>query len=157
MEDTATDVLHRLRALGVRVAIDDFGTGHSSLSYLKRLPVDQLKIDRSFVSEVGCSAEDAAIVAAVIAEDAAISADVVAEGVEVVGQADTLAGLGCAVAQGFLWVTRCPRPPHRRAAPPPVFRAGPRRVSPGDVVPVPARRLTCAVGTTGAGRGEGER
>jgi diguanylate cyclase (GGDEF)-like protein/PAS domain S-box-containing protein len=108
MEDSAAEVLHRIRALGVHVAIDDFGTGYSSLSYLKRLPVDQLKIDRSFVAEVGCSAEDVAIVAAVIAVADAISADVVAEGVEGEGQADTLAALGCRVAQGFLWSPAVP-------------------------------------------------
>ena len=94
--------LQRLRRLGVRVAIDDFGTGYSSLNALKALPVDLLKIDRSFVSGLPDDGSDRQIVAAVVAMAHALGLSVVAEGVETPEQLRTLAELDCATAQGFL-------------------------------------------------------
>ncbi len=97
----AMEVLGRLRAMGVGISIDDFGTGYSSLAYLKRLPVDELKIDKSFVAHMVNDDNDAAIVRSTIglAHDLGIS--VVAEGIEDQDTWDLLASLGCDVAQGF--------------------------------------------------------
>ena len=76
------EVLQRLKALGVRLVLDDFGTGYSSLSYLTRLPLDVLKVDRSFVDGLGSESRDTAITETIIAMSRALSLDVVAEGVE---------------------------------------------------------------------------
>ena len=96
-----TQVLLGLKRLGVRVAIDDFGTGYSSLGYLKRFPVDVVKIDRSFVDGLDKSAVDTAIVAAVIGLASAVGMTTVAEGVETKAQLDKLRTLGCDTVQGF--------------------------------------------------------
>ncbi|MGO9560646.1 MAG: EAL domain-containing protein [Acidimicrobiales bacterium] len=104
----AAATLHELRKLGVRVAIDDFGTGYSSLVYLRRFPVQVVKLDRSFVSGVPTSAEDAAIVSAVINLAHALGMEAVAEGIETDEQRVALANLGCELGQGYLWST--PRP-----------------------------------------------
>lgn len=99
--DHAVSVLRRLRDLGVHVALDDFGTGYSSLSYLSRLPVDILKIDRSFVAGVVSSPQDRVLVDTVVTLGHKLGLDVVAEGVESVAQADALRGMGVAFAQGY--------------------------------------------------------
>jgi Amt family ammonium transporter len=99
--ELAATILHALRAIGVRIAVDDFGTGHSSLGYLKQLPVDCLKIDRSFVSGLGVDPDDRAIVAAVVSMGHALGLTVTAEGVETPQQLDELERLGCDVGQGF--------------------------------------------------------
>ncbi|RSZ55852.1 EAL domain-containing protein [Massilia atriviolacea] len=93
--------LHRLRGLGVRLSIDDFGTGYSSLSYLKRFPVDIIKIDRSFVADVPHDADDAAIIAGIIALAHSLRLEVVAEGVETEAQLDYLRAQRCDLLQGW--------------------------------------------------------
>ncbi len=94
--------LEDIKSMGVSCSIDDFGTGYSSLSYLTRLPIDTLKIDRSFVSRIGEGADESRIVAAVIALAHQLGLTVIAEGVETAGQADFLQRNGCDTVQGFL-------------------------------------------------------
>ncbi len=96
------DVLSSLSGLGVRIALDDFGTGYSTLAHLQRLRADVLKIDRSFIEQIGRSPRDAEIVAAVTAMAHALGMSVVAEGIETDGQLDAVASLACDGAQGFL-------------------------------------------------------
>jgi diguanylate cyclase (GGDEF)-like protein/PAS domain S-box-containing protein len=105
MADTAhtLGILRALKDLGVRLSIDDFGTGFSSLSYLKRFPVDEVKIDRSFVDGLGADAENTAIVTAIHSLAHALGLDVVAEGVESDAQRRALIELGCETAQGYLF------------------------------------------------------
>jgi EAL domain-containing protein (putative c-di-GMP-specific phosphodiesterase class I) len=100
--DRVRRTLDGLHSLGVQVAIDDFGTGYSSLSYLKDLPVDVLKIDRSFVSDLPGSEASAAIVAAAIELSHRLDLTVVAEGVETEEQYRCLEELGCDLIQGYL-------------------------------------------------------
>ena len=104
----ADDVLQHLRGMGVKLALDDFGTGYSSLTYLKRFPVDAIKIDRSFVSGLGRDPDDDAIVASVVSLGRAVGKIVVAEGVETVEQLRALRALGVDQAQGFLWSPALP-------------------------------------------------
>ncbi len=99
--DLTCAVLTRLHALGVRVAIDDFGTGHSSLGHLARLPVDVVKVDRSFVLDIERDPVKSAIVSAVVALSGAIGSTTVVEGVETLAQLEELTNLGCEVAQGY--------------------------------------------------------
>ncbi len=110
MEDAAATerVLQRLGELGVTLSIDDFGTGYSSLSYLRRLPVSQLKIDRSFIQDLETSADARAIVKAVIELAHALGLEVVAEGVETEGQATELRANRCDKLQGFLFARPMP-------------------------------------------------
>lgn len=100
--ESANETLEDLRERGIRIAIDDFGTGYSSLSYLKRLAVDSLKIDRSFITEL-TSGTDVAIVEAVVKMARALGVATIAEGVEEPEQAQLLKQLGCARAQGYLY------------------------------------------------------
>jgi predicted signal transduction protein with EAL and GGDEF domain len=95
--------LHRVNEIGVEIAIDDFGVDHSSLSRLATLPVAELKIDRSFVSELGIKPQSEAIITAIIALGRALKLRVVAEGVETLRQMDVLHRLGCSIMQGFLF------------------------------------------------------
>jgi diguanylate cyclase (GGDEF)-like protein/PAS domain S-box-containing protein len=99
--EAATDVLRRLRELGVGLALDDFGTGHSSLAYLKRFPFTRVKIDRTFISDITHSAEDAAIASAIITIAHRMGLKVVAEGVETQGQFNYLSMQGCDEMQGY--------------------------------------------------------
>ena len=105
MEDPeqAIAILHRLRALGVRLSIDDFGTGYSSMAYLKRLPVDTLKLDRHFVTEIATDTRDADLCAGVIALAHKLGLKVVAEGVETEAQRRALAERDCDLFQGWLF------------------------------------------------------
>jgi diguanylate cyclase (GGDEF)-like protein len=95
--------LSELRALGIHLAIDDFGTGYSSLSYLERFPVDSLKIDRSFISELTPTGERPAIARAIVELGRTLGLHVVAEGIEEPDQAEWLVGLGCGYGQGYLF------------------------------------------------------
>jgi EAL domain-containing protein (putative c-di-GMP-specific phosphodiesterase class I) len=97
-ENVAT--LEAIGKLGVRFAIDDFGTGYSSLAYLRSLPIDKLKIDRSFLSAIDSQAADAAIVRAITALAATLGISVAAEGVETAPQLERLLALGCEEWQG---------------------------------------------------------
>jgi len=97
----AMAILEQLRGLGVKLSLDDFGTGHSSLSYLKRLPLDEVKIDRSFVMGMTEDDNDAAIVRTTIDLARNLGLDVVAEGVESETILRNLSDLSCDIAQGF--------------------------------------------------------
>jgi EAL domain-containing protein (putative c-di-GMP-specific phosphodiesterase class I) len=102
VEDTIAK-MHALKALGIGFSMDDFGVGYSSLSYLKRLPLDQLKIDRSFVGDIATDADDAAIVQAIIGLGQTLRLMVIAEGVEDEAQRDFLTRHGCPAFQGYLF------------------------------------------------------
>jgi len=94
--------LQRIRKLGVGLSIDDFGKGHSSLSYLKQIPANEIKIDKRFVESIATDRADQQIVKAVIELSHALDMKVVAEGVDSRENLDVIAGLGCDMAQGFL-------------------------------------------------------
>ena len=101
--DSGFRALRDLSATGIRVAIDDFGTGYSSLEQLRRMPVDIVKVDRSFVSGMSEDSTDHALVAAVVGMGRALKLAVVAEGIETPSQAEALRELGCHIGQGFLF------------------------------------------------------
>jgi EAL domain-containing protein (putative c-di-GMP-specific phosphodiesterase class I) len=107
--------IEQLHTLGVRLSIDDLGTGYSSLAYLHRFPVDELKINRSFISDLTSSAHPASLVAAMVAMGKALGLEIVAEGVETPEQAAQLRALGCDKAQGYLFAR--PQSPLAIAAP----------------------------------------
>jgi EAL domain-containing protein (putative c-di-GMP-specific phosphodiesterase class I) len=96
-----THKLEELRALGLRLAVDDFGTGQSSLSRLSRLPVDSLKIDRSFIHQLQWGSDDSAVVRAIVQLAGSLRKTVVAEGIETAAQAAQLREMGCTYGQGF--------------------------------------------------------
>ncbi len=119
-EEETIKVLRQLRELGISIAIDDFGTGYSSLSYLKRFQVNKLKIDKSFVRDIGQAADSEAIARAIIALGKSLQLKVIAEGVETVIQLGFLAREGCDEAQGFLYGKPMPAEDFER-----LFLAGP--------------------------------
>ncbi len=104
----AITVMAQLRELGIRLCLDDFGTGYSSLGYLKRLPVDSIKIDRSFVAGLEHDRDGQAIVRSIVSLGLHLGLEIVAEGVETPTQAEILASLGCRYAQGFLYAPPLP-------------------------------------------------
>jgi diguanylate cyclase (GGDEF)-like protein/PAS domain S-box-containing protein len=106
--DTAVEGLLALKALGVNVVMDDFGTGYSSLTYLCRLPIDAVKVDRSFVSQLGTSSRDATVVGLVVGLAQTLNLDVVAEGVETDTQLSALRSMDCSMAQGYLFAKPMP-------------------------------------------------
>lgn len=112
--ETAIDRLLQLKALGLRLSMDDFGTGYSSLSQIRRLPIDTLKVDKSFVQKMGESAADAEITRMIIDLAHVLGMDVVAEGVETQADADRLRSLGCEYGQGYFWAK--PLPAHEATA-----------------------------------------
>jgi EAL domain-containing protein (putative c-di-GMP-specific phosphodiesterase class I) len=95
--------LEELKALGVRIAIDDFGTGYSSLNYLRRFPVDTLKIAKAFVDELGSSSEQERLVAAILRLSSTLGLETVAEGIENQAQRDRLRALECRYGQGYFF------------------------------------------------------
>jgi EAL domain-containing protein (putative c-di-GMP-specific phosphodiesterase class I) len=101
--ERSIDTLAELRALGVSIALDDFGTGHSSLSYLRRFPIDRVKIDREFVAEIDKSRSNRAIVSAIVAMAHGLDLAVTAEGVETEVQVEFLREQRCEEVQGFLF------------------------------------------------------
>jgi diguanylate cyclase (GGDEF)-like protein len=129
--DEAVGRLAALRALGVRIAIDDFGTGYSSMAYLRRLPADVLKIDRSFVQDLGSDGRSTTLVASMIELARSLGLEVVAEGVETAQQHAVLGDLSCSHAQGYLFGRPEPAPAHDPAGDVPAGDA------PVHVVPVP--------------------
>ena len=106
--DTGFRALRELQRAGVRIAIDDFGTGYSSLDHLREMPVDILKIDRSFVAGMSANSPDTALVAAAVAMGRALEMEVVAEGIETSEQVADLRELGCPLGQGFLFARPLP-------------------------------------------------
>ncbi len=100
--------LHRLNEIGVEISIDDFGTGYSSLAYLTTLPISELKIDRSFVRDLGVTPQSSAVVTAIIALARSLGIRVIAEGVENLRQMEVLYRLGCSTMQGFLFSRALP-------------------------------------------------
>lgn len=106
--ESVTAELRQLRALGVSVSIDDFGTGYSSLAYVKKFPVDRIKIDQSFVRNIATDPNDAAIVRAIVNLGHSLGIDVIAEGVDSQEQVELLRAEGCEEAQGYLFARPCP-------------------------------------------------
>ena len=122
--ERAVSVLREIRNIGVHIAIDDFGTGHSSLAYLKRFPIDNLKIDRSFIADIPADRGDTAITQAIIAMAHSLELGVIAEGVETQSQFDFLRAQGCDEYQGYFFAKPLPedqvRPLLERATPQPL-------------------------------------
>ena len=106
-EGTTIDKLNELQAMNLNISIDDFGTGYSSMSYLKRLPISTLKIDRSFIKDTPGDSDDVAITSAIIAMAKILKLDIVAEGVETQEQIDFLLSQGCTIIQGYFISPLC--------------------------------------------------
>ena len=106
--DKAIEVLSELREMGIRLSIDDFGTGYSSFNYLRRLPIDGIKVDRSFVADIPAEPDDMEIVSAMIAMAHKLGLSVVAEGLETEDQKEFLQENQCDIAQGFLYGAPAP-------------------------------------------------
>ena len=102
--------LHALRALGVHISMDDFGTGYSSLSYLRSFPFDKIKIDRSFVHDIGANADSQAIVRAIVSLGSSLGITITAEGVETESDLACLKAEGCTEGQGYLFSKAQPQP-----------------------------------------------
>jgi len=102
-EQRVLDIFLRIQKLGVRLVFDDFGTGYASLSYLKKFPLDGLKIDRSFVRDLLTDSDDAAIVSSTIGLSKQLGLSVIAEGIETRATADLLAAMGCEEGQGYFF------------------------------------------------------
>ena len=109
--DSALSALRALKGLGLSLSLDDFGTGYSSLSYLRRFPIDELKIDRSFINDIHENSDDAAIAGAIVAMGRSLGLSVVAEGVEKLEQATALEGMGCNQVQGYYFSRPLAGPP----------------------------------------------
>lgn len=142
--EKAIITLRGLKALGVRISIDDFGTGYSSLTYLKRFPVDALKLDQSFVSGLPDNAEDASIARAVVSMAHSLNLKVIAEGVETSAQRAFLAAEGCDEMQGYLFSQPLPEPEFTRLlrhldGPPVSLQGGQPERTPIAVVPADVR------------------
>ena len=137
MDDVRESIvrLDDIRGLGVRLSIDDFGTGHSSLAYLKQLPVDTLKIDRSFVDGVVDDPDDRTIVEAVVSLGRALGLTCLAEGVETPAQLEALVRMGCQLGQGYHWARPMPADEARRwfEARMPTVHNGGGTIGPSDV------------------------
>lgn len=101
--DDVLVTLNTIKALGVSLAIDDFGTGFSSLSYLRRFPIDRLKIDQSFVRDIQNTPVNESIARAIVALAGSLSLDVIAEGIETTSEKAVLKRMGCAVGLGYLF------------------------------------------------------
>jgi len=99
----AIEILTQISQRGIKLAIDDFGTGYSSLSYLKQLPIDKLKIDKSFINDIPENSDDSAITKSIISLSQTLNLDVIAEGVETIEQKDFLVANGCINIQGYLY------------------------------------------------------
>ncbi|TFV77126.1 EAL domain-containing protein [Bradyrhizobium frederickii] len=106
--EATIEILHQLRALGVRVSLDDFGVGYSSLSYLRKFPFDRIKIDRSFVGTLGESPESVAIVRTIASLGSVLGVETTAEGVETEEQLDFVRECGCTAVQGYYFGRPCP-------------------------------------------------
>jgi len=107
--ELVTATLHALRALGVHISMDDFGTGYSSLSYLRSFPFDKIKIDRSFVHDIGANTDSQAIVRAIVSLGVSLGIKITAEGVETENDLAYLKAEGCTEAQGFLFSKALPQ------------------------------------------------
>jgi EAL domain-containing protein (putative c-di-GMP-specific phosphodiesterase class I) len=102
-DEQITDDLTALRQIGVRIAIDDFGTGYSSLSYLRHMPIDVLKVDKSFIDDIAHSEQQRALISTIVSLADTLNLKVVAEGIETPTQRDILARMGCPNGQGYLF------------------------------------------------------
>jgi EAL domain-containing protein (putative c-di-GMP-specific phosphodiesterase class I) len=132
--EAAAEAVTRLRRLGTAISVDDFGTGYSSLAYLQRFSIDELKIDRAFVRDLGRESSASALVAAIVAMARALGLFVVAEGIEETSQLEAVRALGCDAAQGFLIMR--PQPPEDLD---PVLDLGEASAAEAPALPGPAR------------------